>query len=180
MSYFSKIAELGKFKSAILMAALFSLAIFGAGKAQAGSAIISWNANTESDLAGYKLYYGTSHRNCSHPDANNCGYTTELDVHNVTNHIVDNLPDGQTYYFAVTAYDTSSNESDFSTEGSRLITAEIEGDIIRNHRVDLFDYNAFITNFGNATCGNIADIEINCHVDIFDYNTLIMNFGRSS
>jgi hypothetical protein len=62
------------------------------------------------DLGGYKVYYGLSSGN----------YTNSLDVGNVTTYKIYNLTPG-TYYFAVTAYDTSGNESDYSNEVSRII-----------------------------------------------------------
>lgn len=58
------------------------------------------------DLAGYKLYYGTSSGN----------YTMSHDVGNQTSYTLQGLENGQTYYIAVTAYDTSGNESTFSAE----------------------------------------------------------------
>ncbi len=76
----------------------------------AGTAILSWNPNTESDMAGYKVYYGNSSGSLA----------TSLDVGNVTQYTL-NLTDGQTYYFAVTAYDTSGIESGFSNVVSKLI-----------------------------------------------------------
>ncbi len=85
-----------------------------------GSAVISWNANTESDLAGYRIYYGTSPRNNSCPPAN---YSTSTRVGNVLTYTINNLLVGQTYYFSTTAYDTSNNESCFSNEGSKTITS---------------------------------------------------------
>lgn len=57
------------------------------------------------DLAGYKVHYGTA----------TGAYTKTVDVHNVTTHRVEDLAPG-TYYFAVTAYDLSGNESDYSNE----------------------------------------------------------------
>jgi hypothetical protein len=38
-----------------------------------------------------------------------------------TTYTVGNLPAGRTYYFAVTAYDGSGNESAFSAEASKTI-----------------------------------------------------------
>jgi hypothetical protein len=72
---------------------------------------LAWDANGESDLAGYKVYYGTSSRN----------YTWFLDVGNVTSTTVANLSDGLTYYFAATAYDTAQPplESTYSAEVSK-------------------------------------------------------------
>ncbi|MBN1998931.1 fibronectin type III domain-containing protein [candidate division KSB1 bacterium] len=71
-----------------------------------GALIVSWDANTESDLAGYKIYYGTESQN----------YVHVLDVGDTTRYIVDGLVEGSTYYFVVTAYDFSGNESAPSVE----------------------------------------------------------------
>jgi hypothetical protein len=76
-----------------------------------GSAVVSWQANTESDLGGYQIYYGTSSN----------FYSVTLDVGKVTQYTVNNLLAGSTYYFAVTAYDTTGNESVYSQEASLLI-----------------------------------------------------------
>ncbi len=81
------------------------------------SATLTWDPPTTNadgtpltDLAGYKIYYGTS------PD----NYTVVINVGNVTIYRIDNMPLG-TYYFAVTAYDTAMNESDYSNEVSKII-----------------------------------------------------------
>ena len=79
---------------------------------------LSWDAPTTNadgtpltDLAGYKVYYG-----------NYSGkYSQNIDVGNVPTYTVDNLTDGLTYYFSITAYDTSGNESRYSNEVSRTI-----------------------------------------------------------
>jgi|GEM_PF-5829091 len=78
-------------------------------------ATLSWNAPTTNadgtlltDLEGYRVYYGTSSHN----------YSQDIDVGNVTTYTITNLVSGVTYYFAVTAYDTSGNESNFSNEVS--------------------------------------------------------------
>ncbi len=83
-----------------------------------GSATLSWNAPTTNtdgtpltDLAGYKIYYGTSSGN----------YTAVINVGNITSYAVGNLAPGATYYFAVTAYDSANNESSFSNEVSKSI-----------------------------------------------------------
>src|SRR5437773_12292233 len=79
--------------------------------ADAGQLTVAWTANTESNLAGYKVYYGTS----SH------SYQTSIDVGNQTTYIVTGLLAGQTYYFAVTAYNTSHAESGYSNETSGVV-----------------------------------------------------------
>ncbi|HSB05495.1 MAG TPA: fibronectin type III domain-containing protein [Thermodesulfobacteriota bacterium] len=73
---------------------------------------LAWDPNTESDLAGYKVYYGTA----SH------SYGTPINVGNLTTYTLAGLTSGQTYYIAVTAYDTSNNESGFSNEVSGAAT----------------------------------------------------------
>jgi hypothetical protein len=74
--------------------------------ASAADVTVAWDANSESDLAGYKFFYGTSIGN----------YTFSKDVGNTTSYTVTNLEEGETYYFAARAYDTSDNESDYSKE----------------------------------------------------------------
>ena len=83
-----------------MIALLFPFLIF------AETITVSWNANTESDLSGYKIYYGTS----------SGSYDDEVDVGNTTSFSINNLVVGTTYYFVVTAYDFSGNESGFSKE----------------------------------------------------------------
>ncbi|MCP4255409.1 MAG: DUF5011 domain-containing protein [Candidatus Scalindua sp.] len=67
---------------------------------------LSWNANIETDLAGYKVYYGNT----------SGSYATNVDVGNQTSYTLSGLVGGQTYYIAITAYDSTGNESPFSSE----------------------------------------------------------------
>ena len=87
------------------------------GGAFTGSATLAWNAPTTNtdgtlltDLAGYKIYYGTSSGN----------YTSVIDVGNATTYTASNLSSGA-YYFAVTSYDISGTESAYSNEASKII-----------------------------------------------------------
>ena len=83
---------------------------------------LAWNPNSETNLDGYKIYYGNSSRN----------YDVNIDVGNVTEYKVLNLTEGETYYFAATAYDTSDNESDFSDEIFTTIpVSDPEGSLTR-------------------------------------------------
>jgi hypothetical protein len=84
-----------------------------ASNALAAQATLAWNPNTESDLAGYRVHYGTA----------SGSYTVHIDVHNVTTYNVTGLTAGQTYYFAATAYDTSGNESAYSNSVSYAVPA---------------------------------------------------------
>lgn len=78
----------------------------------AGQLRVSWQANSDADLAGYKVYYGET----------SGSYSQVIDVGNTTNRVVDGLQENQDYFFAITAYDTAKNESGFSTEVSGRIT----------------------------------------------------------
>jgi len=68
--------------------------------------ILGWNANPEADLAGYRIHYGIA----------SGVYTTIIDAGLVTSYTVTGLTLGQTYFFAIVAYDTSLNTSVFSDE----------------------------------------------------------------
>jgi fibronectin type 3 domain-containing protein len=69
---------------------------------------LAWNANTETDLAGYKVYRGTT----------SGVYSTTYNVGNVIAYTVTGLAPGNIYYFVVTAYDTGGFESLVSNEVS--------------------------------------------------------------
>jgi hypothetical protein len=72
----------------------------------AGSVTIEWKANSEADLAGYNVYYGTSSRK----------YGPPIPVGKRTEFTIDRLQTGRTYYVALTALDNAGNESGFSRE----------------------------------------------------------------
>ena len=77
---------------------------------------LAWDANDEPDLAGYKLYYGTASQS----------YGTPVDVGNVADYTLTGLTQGQTYYLSLTAYDSSNNESDHSSEVSGAATDPVQ------------------------------------------------------
>lgn len=82
--------------------ALLAASLFAALQpALAGTASIAWDPVADADLAGYRVYYGTS------PTS----YTQSVDVGNVTGTTISGLTDCTTYYFGVKAYDTAANES---------------------------------------------------------------------
>jgi len=91
---------------ALLLALL--LALFLPSLVRAAALDVTWNANTESDLAGYRVYYGTA------PGS----YGAPIALGKVTAHQLTGLLSGTTYYVALTAFDTSGNESGFSAEVS--------------------------------------------------------------
>jgi hypothetical protein len=89
--------------------------------AHAAEVQFAWDAPTTNtdgtlltDLAGYKVYYGQASRQ----------YDVSVDAGLATTAALSGLEAGRTYYFAVTAYDTSAQESDFSNEVLRVIRSD--------------------------------------------------------
>ena len=72
---------------------------------------LDWNPNTEANLAGYKIYVGTS----------SGVYGDPIDVGLVTTYTVTHLRSGETYWFAAAAYDTLGTESGKSNEVSYTV-----------------------------------------------------------
>ncbi len=77
------------------------------------SATLTWSANKEKDLAGYKVYRATASGTYGAPIAALPG--------NVTTYQATSLEFGKTYFFVVTAYDIAGNESGYSNEVSKSI-----------------------------------------------------------
>ena len=85
--------------------------IFSLGISDDATVGFGWSANTEPDLAGYRLYVGTL------PGV----YSGYVDAGRVTTCELRELIRGMTYYFALTAYNTAGVESNFSPELTRQI-----------------------------------------------------------
>jgi len=81
-----------------------------------GSVQLAWDPNSETDLAGYKVYYGTISGQYASPPQT-AGVST------APTYTVQNLAPG-TYFFVVTAYNTAGLESGFSNEVSTTIAGE--------------------------------------------------------
>ncbi|RYD66772.1 MAG: hypothetical protein EOP83_04225 [Verrucomicrobiaceae bacterium] len=71
-----------------------------------GSVSVAWNPNSESDVTGYKVYWGRTSR--IYDQVLNAGTNPQA--------VLPNLASGQPYYCAVTAYNAQGQESSFSTE----------------------------------------------------------------
>ena len=79
-----------------------------------GSVTLTWTANREPDIAGYKVYVGTASGTYSFPGS-------AFVIGKVTSYTVSNLPMGQTYFFAISAYNSAGNESLLSAEVSKSL-----------------------------------------------------------
>ena len=74
--------------------------------AHSATVTLAWDPNPEPTVAGYRLHYGTL----------SGAYTNIVDVAASTRATISALLEGVTYYMAVTAYDTSGNQSGYSDE----------------------------------------------------------------
>ncbi len=78
----------------------------------AASVTLSWDRNQEPDIAGYKVFWGTQSRH----------YTNSVTIHDTAHqplertYTIDGLAEGETYFFAVKAFDLAGQESSFSKE----------------------------------------------------------------
>lgn len=98
---------------------LLATALLLSSLAYAGDVTLTWTPPTQNtdgseltDLAGYRIYYGTA----------SASYTQTIEVANpgATSLVVEGLAEG-TYYFAATAINASGIESDYSNEAAKVV-----------------------------------------------------------
>ncbi len=92
-------------------AVLVAVFVAHASLASAGALTLAWDRNPEPNVAGYRVYYGTQAGSLS----------SMVDAGNNTSWQVRDLVDGQRYYLAVSAYNTSGLESPLSTAVSGVV-----------------------------------------------------------
>lgn len=121
-----------------------------ASAALAADVTLAWDVNQEADVAGYRIYYGTSSNR----------YPNMIDAGNNTSGTITNLEPGRTYYIAATAYDTSDNESKFSQEIPYTVPfADSDGDGVADELDDFPLDPAESTDTDGDGIGNNADLD---------------------
>ena len=141
------------------------LAILAIPPAFAGDVTLQWDPNSETDIIGYKVYYGTSSRT----------YSSPIPLGLQTAYTVTGLAAG-TYYFAVTAFNSQGLESAFSNEVSTTVTGsgtsttcDVNGDGQRTVADVQSVSNAVLA----ASSSSIYDVNKDGKVNILDVQTLV-------
>jgi len=98
----------------ILILGIIACILISITPSHAWDVTLAWDPNQEGDLEGYGIYYK---RGAAGPPYDFFGY---VDISDLTDEetpafTVTGLQQGATYYFAVTAYDASGNESAYSS-----------------------------------------------------------------
>jgi Quinohemoprotein amine dehydrogenase, alpha subunit domain III len=155
-----------------------------------GTVPLTWNLSATKDLAGYRVYYGSSPGN----------YTQRIDVGNTNSATVTGLADCRTWYLSVKAYDTAGTESmAFSNEvtgwAQPVVAGIVPSSAKQGRRVTLTiagnDFGSGATvQFGNTAIsvnsirvvpctGLIADITIAAGATAGPTNVEVTNADRS-
>ena len=98
---------------ALLVVSLFLLVPVVRG---ASDVSFKWDANTETDLAGYRIYQSTTSGQYTYGAVTAVG-TIPAGTETVT----VNVPDDGTYFWVMTAFDNGGNESGPSNEVTKLL-----------------------------------------------------------
>lgn len=80
-----------------------------------GTADVSWTPSTSGQVVNYRIYSGTAPRTYTQP------LGSGFEVGNAASYRITGLTGGKTYYFAVTAIDSSGRESAYSDEKSKVL-----------------------------------------------------------
>jgi YHS domain-containing protein len=97
------------------------------------SAELTWSPSSSENIVAYQVFYGTQSR----------VYPNSITVSNVTEVMVPGLAEGVTYYFAVSAIDSSGDESPPSSEAvytvpaPGLLTLQVQGTTVAQGAVQL-------------------------------------------
>lgn len=111
----------------LLLAGIGTLLFSTSVRANGGTVTLAWNLSWEQGIAGYHLHYGTESGEYTH--VVNVGYQFITQI--------EGLHSGETYYFAITAYDADGLESDFSEEVVHQVdppeSTDTDGDGLSNY-----------------------------------------------
>jgi hypothetical protein len=128
--------------------------------------ILDWNDNSESDLAGYNVYRSTT---------SGSGYGKLNSILLTDSNYIDDINTTDvTYYYVVTAVDTLSNESNYSSE----VYSGLYGDFTGNKKVELDDLAKFVEYWLVSDCNATAGVDLNddCIVNFYEFAAIADNW----
>ena len=118
-----------------------------------GNLIVSWNANNESDISGYKIHYG-----------NYTGYSfaNTIDIGNVTSYNLSGLVTSIDSVVAVTAYDNSADGTDDMVEGNEswYAIADTPPEPISNLAAVVGNNNQVNLNWDASNSSNVSSYKV--------------------
>jgi len=98
----------------------------------AATVALSWDANTEPTLAGYRVYYKSGSSLLPFDGTEASEGISPIDVRSSTTATISGLDPDKSYYFTVTAYDSLGVESDYSrivyVPGAGVLAGDVDGD----------------------------------------------------
>ena len=101
-----------KFFRALMLAC--AIALLATATCFASTVTLQWNANTETDLAGYRVYYRADSSAVPFAGTGATQGASPIDVAKNTTATISGLDSGHANFFAVTAYNTAGVESPYS------------------------------------------------------------------
>ncbi len=140
-----------------------------------GAVEIYWHANEEPDLAGYYVYRNTA------PS----GYFRRIGITSDTFYIDHDVVNGETYFYAVSAFDIHGNESPMSDELAHdTPRPEGTGVILRDFRTNPesagWDFSAeAVVSYDSPNCDIFYEYDTTYGISFMNAgdNTLIQDFG---
>jgi hypothetical protein len=101
-------------KLSLLFSALFLLASLGPGSALAKNLTLAWDANIDTDVVGYKLYYKADSSSAPLNGTGALEGPSPINIGKATTATLSGLADDRIHYITVTAYNSSGQESTYS------------------------------------------------------------------
>lgn len=92
------------------------------------SVLLGWTPNSENDVAGYEIYYGTESGLYDGTEANEG--ISPISISTFNEFELSGLDETATYYFAIKAFDGSNNRSAFSDEVSLSLATSINPELV--------------------------------------------------
>lgn len=136
---------------------------------------LGWNPNPEPNIAGYRLYYGTSSGN----------YNYYVDAGNSTVVTLSSLGEATHYYFAVTAYNSSGIESPFSSEVSYVThdtfaAWKVRKGVSDDQADDDHDGLNAVMEYALGLAADVPDATPSSSVQVYDALTMIYTRNKSA